>query len=263
VETYAEDAQASGACKRLGLHPLLSKVTAGASVKVLWGHRSMPALPVERWDRVTLKVVDAWWLTAVDVVVARNRLAPMAAPWAQHYSSYNMRQSWTALALRGYSDDPTFIMKPTEMSRAWQEANPQALTATPRWTALAVAFPELVDRLTLTGWQFDRVRLMRVRAKDGALSRHADITDREAGTADGKVMRLHVPLATNPGVVFHAWDHLGAEITTHLPEGALCYLDQRKPHAVDNTGDTDRVHLVVDAIATRELRALVVGELGL
>ena len=33
---------------------------------------------------------------------------------AQHYSSYNRRGSWTALALRGFYDDPERIEKPAE-----------------------------------------------------------------------------------------------------------------------------------------------------
>ena len=50
----------------------------------------------------------------------------------------------------------------------------------------------------------DRIRFMRLRAKGGELARHADITDREAGTADGMIARFHIPIVTSPAVRFRA-----------------------------------------------------------
>jgi hypothetical protein len=99
---------------------------------------------------------------------------------------------------------------------------------------------------------------MRLRAKDGELSRHADITDREAGTANGFVSRLHVPIRTSPAVTFYGWGARGNKLERNLPQGALCYLDQRKPHAVRNTDPTvDRVHLVIDCFANERVRDLI------
>jgi hypothetical protein len=97
---------------------------------------------------------------------------------------------------------------------------------------------------------------MRLRAKGGELARHADITDREAGTADGMIARFHIPIVTSPAVRFSAWTERGERIDTQWPEGALCYLDQRKPHTVTNSDpELARVHLVIDAISNADIRA--------
>jgi hypothetical protein len=100
---------------------------------------------------------------------------------------------------------------------------------------------------------------MRLARGGGELTRHADITDPEAGTADGSVARLHIPLQTDERCVFRGWGLDGRENRAHFPERALCYLDTRKPHAVINEGERDRIHLVVDCHSGPELRAMICG----
>lgn len=181
--------------------------------------------------------------------------------WEQHYSSYNKRKSWTAFSLFGFDKkDPGFIIKPSEMSKAWKAANQDRVEAVCTATSAARHFPntlKLVGRLFPQG--FERVRFMRLRGKDGELARHADITDREAGTRDGALMRIHLPIQTSPGCTFTSWSARGQRIDLHLEAGRLFYLDTRKPHAVANAGADDRIHLVVDAAASPALRKAVVN----
>lgn len=178
--------------------------------------------------------------------------------WAQHYSSYNKRHSWTAFALNGYdASDPGFIIKPAEMSKAWKAENAARMAAPCGPTIAQRAFPALMQAVgRLPCRAFQRVRLMRLSA-GGELTRHSDITDPEAGTKDGKLCRLHVPLKTSERCLFRSWSLDGVEHKLHFPERALCYLDTRKPHAVVNPGNAERIHLVVDAYSTPELRALL------
>jgi hypothetical protein len=106
----------------------------------------------------------------------------------------------------------------------------------------------------------DRVRFMRLAPGGGELSRHADITDREAGTKNGAIVRLHIPIITSPLVEFSSWDHRGKHTVMAMQERGLYYLDQRKPHAVANRDEkVERIHLVVDTVANDELRALLVS----
>ena len=99
---------------------------------------------------------------------------------------------------------------------------------------------------------------MRLRAKGGELARHADITDREAGTADGMISRFHIPIVTSPAVRFSGWTVRGERIDAAWPEGALCCLDQRKPHTVTNSDpELARVHLVIDAISNATIRSVL------
>lgn len=98
---------------------------------------------------------------------------------------------------------------------------------------------------------------MRLAPGGGELTRHADIIDPEAGTKDGRLVRLHIPIQTHPACMFRAWTLRGEEGARHFPESSICYIDTRKPHAVVNGGPVDRIHLVVDAYSSAELRARI------
>lgn len=65
------------------------------------------------------------------------------------------------------------------------------------------------------------------------------------------VMRLHIPVITNPGaqVVIDGQ-------AMHWDAGRLWFGDFNRPHYVRNTGDQSRVHLVIDVMVTLELLAL-------
>jgi hypothetical protein len=87
----------------------------------------------------------------------------------------------------------------------------------------------------------------------GSIKRHSDVIDREAGTTENKILRIHVPIFTNPLVRFTSWDRFGRQKTTHMKESEVWYLDTRKPHQVENNGNMDRLHLVMDVVSCPEL----------
>lgn len=64
-------------------------------------------------------------------------------------------------------------------------------------------------------------------------------------------VRLHAPVATNPGAVLV----INGEEQRWQP-GELWYGDFSRPHAVRNTGDTRRVHLVIDCFVNEALLGL-------
>jgi hypothetical protein len=177
--------------------------------------------------------------------------------FGSHNSSYNKRRSWTAFALRGYvPENPSFIIKPAEMSKKWKEDNPELLKAEARNTVLADDFPFTMGIVNRIEGEKDRVRFMRL-SGNGELTRHADITDREAGVQIGNVVRLHIPIVTRKEILFSGWNLNGTKSQLHFAQGALCYLDQRKPHAVFNPSKKDRIHLVIDCRCTEGLRKLI------
>jgi hypothetical protein len=106
----------------------------------------------------------------------------------------------------------------------------------------------------------ERVRLMRLTGDGGELTRHADITDRNAGLEDGQIARLHYPLVTNPQVQFTSWNLNNAPTTTHMEAGKWWYLDVRKPHAAVNAANSERIHLVVDAVVNDWVRSFIANE---
>lgn len=233
-----------------------SKIAASSEVKGLYRLGAGQGLALAPADAVALGCLGRQWLAPGELAAVRAELAAYGNRWQQHYSSYNKRQSWTAFALKGYGN-AAFIEKPAEMSKAWKAANAPRLKAPCALTEAAAAFPQtlaLLARLPTPGLQ--RVRFMRLAPGGGELTRHADITDPEAGTGEGCVMRLHIPLVTSPACQFKAWSLRGQAGTAHFPEAALCYLDTRKPHAVRNDSAVDRIHLVVDCFASASLREL-------
>lgn len=268
VEIFEEDEVAKWALLKHGFYWISTKVMAGSEIKGVYcrgmfGFEQASGFPHSAAEDATLSILVPRFASARKLQEVKEELERGVA-WAQHYSSYNKRRSWTAFALRGYWDDPSRIEKPREMSRRWQEEHREDLGRKVAWLSIAERFPatlELVRSLSFgASAGLDRVRFMRL-AAGGELTRHADITDRDAGVANGRIARLHVPIITNPGVVFQAWDARGSLLEKRLPEGCLAYLDQRKPHAVRNAGRIagigDRIHLVIDCVSNPKLREMI------
>jgi hypothetical protein len=90
------------------------------------------------------------------------------------------------------------------------------------------------------------VRFLRLKA-GSVIKEHTDL---DLGYDDGEV-RLHIPVVTNPDVVFM----LGGQRIV-MNEGECWYNDFNLPHSVANHGATDRVHLVIDCVLNDWLRAL-------
>lgn len=269
-EWFREDQALSAQLAAAGVEIVATKISAGSEIKAVgcddaWAGQ-FACSPVSPHDALALGVLEPLALTGSALEACREEVRRYAG-WEQHYSSYNKRASWTALAIRGYdASDPTFIIKPEEMSRKWRAENSHRLGAPLGWTEARASFPQVMqflDRLLsrLDVDQPERVRLMRLAPGGGELSRHADIINREAGTRDGQLVRLHIPILTSPLCRFSAWRLDGARQELSLPAGALCYLDQRKPHTVVNSDPVqDRVHLVVDAPANKTIRAMLVKQ---
>lgn len=259
AEIFEEDAIAKAALASRGWTWLCTKIAAGSEIKGVYCMRGTEeGLP--GWERAVLEVLDRSFLSEDEWLRIIAELERGDLPWEQHYSSYNKRKSWSSFALRGYADDPTFIIKPAEMAKAWKEANPALLKEKPRWTIAASRFPwttAMLDRLLREIGRdredLDRVRFMRL-AGLGELTRHADITDRDAGVADDKVTRLHIPILTHEAVRMIGWGIRGRRQETFFPGGSLCYLDQRKPHAVQNPAGLERIHIVIDVRGSAPLR---------
>lgn len=190
----------------------------------------------------------------VDKIRGKVSFLPL---FTNHYSNYNKGKSWSALSLRGYSDDPSFITKPSEMNDKWlkehEDDNFQLQD-----TYLYKDFPEIKKLLE----QFDdteihRVRFMKLSSLKGELQRHTDQVDVDSGGSVGKLARLHFPIITNEKVVFTVWGCEGQEQCVNMKEGECWFLDTRKPHKAINGGSEDRIHLVVDVLVNERIQELL------
>lgn len=91
------------------------------------------------------------------------------------------------------------------------------------------------------------VRLLRL-TPGSVIREHRDY---DLGYDQGEV-RLHIPVFTHPRVEFYLDNR-----RIIMGEGECWYLDLNRPHRVQNLGDTDRVHLVIDCQLNDWLRALI------
>lgn len=108
----------------------------------------------------------------------------------------------------------------------------------------ALAFcPYLAHVLEQFPARRNRVRLMRLRP-GGHILRHSD----PLHTIARGLVRLHVPVLTNPDVRFVVND-----VRLPLKAGETWHVDVRFPHEVANLGATMRVHLVMDMVPHPEL----------
>ena len=209
---------------------------------------------VAPWEKLTVHPLKLDFRSAAKAL--RKQIEDHDLDFVDHYSNYNVKKSWSALSLRGYTRDPTFIEKPVEMSKAWK-AQHQGTTFRMQDTPLRRRFPAVETILSKFPTAIHRVRLMRLKPGGGELARHTDQVDPDVGIADGGLMRLHVPLVTNPKVEFTSWGLDGEKTVVHMKEGECYYLDIRKPHTAINGGDTARIHLVVDVVANEAVRRLL------
>lgn len=209
--------------------------------------------PAEKATLVKLKTPDLSELC--DRIAAK--LNSMDVEFANHYSKHNKGKAWSAIALRGFSSDPTFISKPVCMGEAWNKEHANENYEL-QDTEMRKLFPEVEEILKLLGGGVqERIRFMRLAPGGGELTRHTDQVEPDAGVKDGTLMRIHLPIKTNPKVEFTVWNYKGEEQKENMKKGELWYLDIRKPHRAINGGDEERIHLVIDIGATDGLRSLL------
>ena len=70
---------------------------------------------------------------------------------------------------------------------------------------------------------------------------------RDEGNTLAKSHRNHIPIITNSGVEFEV-----AEEVRHLAAGEIWEINNREEHAVRNTSDFERVHLIIDYVVPGE-----------
>lgn len=255
VTAYAEDRELGAVLRADGRRPWAYRVSAAAEVITIWGprHAGSPHTTAS-WDRAT--VLDFGKAVASDSMLGERMLAEVAtvSGWDDDFPYYS-DGSWSSVSLRGFwPDDPARGVKPAEMPKSWKLANREALSNRCDWTVLCKELPALTQWVQTMpwGWETERVRLLKMGR--GKLGRHTDITDRATGTRDGQIARFHIPLITDPAIKLTTWDFDGRRRVDHLAAGRMYYLDTRKPHAVENPTDVERVHLVVDVVMRSDIR---------
>ena len=262
VEIYVESPGQRRLVEYLGYNCIATKIMAGSEIRSLYapGQISHHCPLVQKPDIPALAEIDPRFLSTGGLKIIREELSiylnSQRKAWENHYSIYNTKNKWAAFAIKGFKKDPSFIIKPSEMSKTWKAEHPKEMRLTETFFTDAYNyFLGTYDIINdLIPGKYERVRFMRLAADGGILKRHADITDRFAGTADNRVTRLHIPIYTNNQVIIRGWELSGQKIEMTWQPGGLYYLDQRKPHEVENNSTEDRIHLVVDCFGNDIIR---------
>lgn len=156
--------------------------------------------------------------------LAEDLATVLEANWVPHFNTQDYEGDWKAIPLYAPGGDASNILALSTSNAPIAETT--LLKACPY-------FKEVID-------SFDcpilSARIMRL-GVGAEIKPHSDYN---LGYEDG-CFRLHVPITTNPGVQFM----LDKVQLTMLP-GECWYTNVNYEHSVKNSGETDRVHLVID-----------------
>ena len=170
-------------------------------------------------------------------LLARDLAEVSGENWVNHFLTDRYTGNWDVIPLRGPAGvkHPILMIVTTPATTAFEDA--PALAHCPYMDKVIRSFNAEVRG----------ARLLRLTA-GSALKEHTDHED----TAKDGILRIHIPVVTNPGVVFLL---NGARIL--MEAGSAWYLRLREPHSVTNEGSTDRVHLLVDLVMNDALAAML------
>ena len=261
LTTYAGNKEIRRVAERSGFEYIGYKVTSYAEVLAVYfrndpmnfGPRKHPI--VNPAELVGMAKIGEWNTSKVQHIL--DTIKAMCPVFTNHYSNYNQKDAWSALALRGYLNDPSFITKPAEMNDKWLEAHKHEKFEL-QDTKVYKYFDEVRELLSFLDGDVHRVRFMRLAPSGGELLRHTDQVDPDAGNSLGALARLHFPLKTNKKVIFSTWNGDDERETYHYGFGECWLIDTKKPHMAVNGGDHERIHLVVDTIVTPKLERMIV-----
>ena len=260
LTVYAEDFELCAEIERWRRPRIATRISASSEIITTYGPRGTAAYREALADRPVAPLIAPpavpRWPSSVRAAIEREVKA--LQQWHDDYPFYS-DGTWGAVNLRGFDPtDPLWGVKPAEMPKTWHAEHPGALARRCDWTTICDVLPTVRAIVEDVGWwtNLERVRLLRMAAKPGGgrLARHSDVTDRSAGTRDGQVCRFFIPIVTHPDVTMTTWDLDGHATTRHLAAWNVYYLDQRKPHAVHNPTNVDRIQLSIDVLATPEVR---------
>lgn len=174
-----------------------------------------------------------------------------ALEWSTHFNARYHNGGWSGITLRGASSDPARLyIGPSPMHVLAKATDPTSIDRAMRSgidTPTLAACPRLAAALDAFRCPIRAARLLRL-APGGVIDEHCDP---DLAFADGEA-RVHVALATDPGVEFY----VDGERVVMAP-GECWYLDLARPHRVHNRGNADRIHLVVDLGVNDWLRAQI------
>jgi hypothetical protein len=171
--------------------------------------------------------------------LARDLESLSSVDWIAHFVKQNYEGNWSVIPLRSVAGSaarhPIMTIYSDPCATAFED------------TPMLAACPYFREVLAAFACEVQCVRLMRL-TPGSVIKEHCDDgLDAENGWA-----RIHIPITTNPDVSFEL-----NRSRVEMAPGEAWYLRFSAPHRVANRGATDRVHLVVDAVADNGMKRLL------
>ncbi len=154
----------------------------------------------------------------------QQEFSRLSHQWIRHYNVAHYEGDWSALPLRSLGGSLTDLLPEAREEKTFED------------TVLMDACPYMREVIDSFGCEVMGVRLLKL--APGALIR--EHRDAELSFEHGEA-RIHVPILTNELVEFY----IDGERVV-MEEGSCWYMNFNLPHRINNGGDTDRVHLVMD-----------------
>ena len=157
--------------------------------------------------------------------------------WIAHFVKQNYDGVWDVLPLRAKAGatHPVMMIYSDPMATEFEDG------------PLLAESPYFREMLSAFRCPLRTVRLMRL-TPGSVIKEHYD----HDLAAEFGMARIHIPITTNPQVEF-----LVNRRPVEMAPGEAWYLRLSDKHSVANRGATDRVHLVIDAVADDWLLALL------
>ncbi|MEP6903479.1 MAG: aspartyl/asparaginyl beta-hydroxylase domain-containing protein [Actinomycetota bacterium] len=160
-----------------------------------------------------------------DGALLREDLAKVLGDeWIRHFNQQYYAGNWSVAALRSIGGCTKQIYPDPHSKEAFAD------------TEILARCGYVREVLGAIKCETEAVRFMLL----GAGARILEHRDYFMGFEDGCI-RLHIPVITNKRVEFYLADEL-----IEMRTGELWYLDFYQKHRVENNGEKDRIHLVID-----------------
>jgi hypothetical protein len=155
--------------------------------------------------------------------------------WIKHFNQFNYEGNWSVASLRSNGGRTKQIYPDPHSPDSFEDTEILARCEYTREVLGAIRCEKEAVRFMLLG-------------AGARIKQHKDFF---MGFEDG-VIRLHIPVVTNPQVEFYLNDE-----RVEMKTGELWYLDFSQKHRVLNGGTEDRIHLVIDCKVNEWLRAMI------
>lgn len=167
-----------------------------------------------------------------DAAKLKSDLQKFAAEdWTPHFNTSYYEGDWSGIALRAAKD-------------AHLPIYPDPTAETYENTAMLTRCEYIPEVLENFKCEMETARFLRL----GAGAKILEHKDYKLGFEDG-VMRVHIPIETNPQVEFFLNGKL-----LQMREGEAWYLNFNLPHSVNNNGTNTRTHLIIDFTVNNWMR---------